>query len=488
MEQSFTKRKFSISLRNRLILTYGIFISIALGSLTLIINTFTGIIFTDLVKDNIVKKSREIVAAIEEQYDPMSRSLNTVTIEAMGMYFVHDGYIVRVEDEKGDTIWDARSCDMRECMGVINSIAERMERQFRLGGAMQTQTFPVKYANKTVVTVIIETYGPFFYSETETKFLASINRLLLMAAAIFVIIGVIISVVLSRAIAGPILKAKEAAHRIAAAHSNSAKAEQLVIRVDERYKTKELADLSRSINELAVELEEAERRQKQLTTDIAHELRTPLACLQGDIEAMIDGVYQADRNHLESCHEEIIRLAKLVQDLNILAGLEWENIALNRSDFDLAKLLRVTAEQWKPVALEKGIAISLDVHECPINADYDRLKQVFVNLISNAIKYTDRGGITIGIEEMEHGGFPGREKSEKKPVCVYFSDTGAGIPEEDLPYIFERFYRTDKSRNRDTGGAGIGLTISAAIIHAHGGTITAENNRETGGAIFRVQI
>jgi signal transduction histidine kinase len=489
MKRSFTKLKFSISLQNRLILTYGIFISFALGSLTLIINIFTGVIFTALVKDNIVEKSREIVKAIEEQYNPMSRSFDTVTIEAIGMYFVHDGYIVRLEDDQGNPVWDARSCDMRECMGVINSIAERMEGQFRLGGTMQTQAFPAKYANRTVGTVVIETYGPFFYSETETKFLTSINRFLLMATAVFTLISIFISMILSRTIAKPILKAREAAHRIAAVHANGAKAEQLVIRVDDQYKTKELSDLSRSINELAAELEEGERRQKQLTSDIAHELRTPLTCLQGDIEAMIDGVYHTDRKHLESCYEEIIRLAKLVQDLNTLTSLEWENITLNKSDFDLAQLLQITAEQWKSAALEKGIEINLDIREYLVNADYDRLKQVFVNLLSNAVKYTDKGSITISIDEIDHGVFAGSENSEENnQVCICFSDTGIGIPEEDLPHIFERFYRTDKSRNRNTGGTGIGLTISAAIVHAHGGTITAENNGKNGGALFRIQI
>jgi signal transduction histidine kinase len=486
------KLKFSISLRNRLILTYGIFISLALGSLTLIINIFTGVIFTELVKGNIAEKSREIVEAIEEQYNPMSWSFDTVTIEAMGMYFVHDGYIIKVEDNQGNLIWDARACDMRECMGVINSIAERMEGQFRLGGTMQTQPFPVTYANRTVGTVIIETYGPFFYSETETQFLTSINRLLLMAAAVFTLMSIIISIALSRTIAKPILRAEEAARRIAAVHAHNTGAEQLVvreIRIDERYKTKELAALSRSINELAAELEEGERRQRQLTTDIAHELRTPLACLQGDIEAMIDGVYQCDRKHLESCHEEIIRLAKLVQDLNTLTSLEWENISLNKSDFDLAQLLRITAEQWKPAALEKGIALNLDIREYPVNADYDRLKQVFINLLSNSVTYTDKGGITVSIDEMEQGVLASRKNSEKNNhVCICFSDTGIGIPEEDLPHIFERFYRADKSRNRNTGGTGIGLTISAAIVHAHGGTITAEHNEKSGGTIFRVWI
>ena len=470
-------KQFTISLQNRLALIYALFIGLALTGLTLIINIFTSLTFTNLVKTNIAEKSAEIVKAIADQYNPMSRSFDTLTVEAMGMYFVHEGYIVTVEDEGGGLVWDARACDMRECMMVINDIAGRMEGRFGMTGEMRREAYPVSYAGRTVGTVTIETYGPFFYSETEGAFLTSINRLLIFATIILTLASFVISIVLSRAIARPVNKSAEAARQIAlfhgtgAAHSGGAH-EKPGIRIDDRYHTRELAELARSINSLASELEETERRQKQLTSDIAHELRTPLTCLQGDIEAMIDGVYQPDREHLESLHEEIIRLTGLVRDLNILTNIEWEKISLNKTEFDIADLLRITAEQFKAAALEKGIAIKLNLIESPISADYDRLKQVFINLLSNAVKYTDEGGVTITLEQTASG------------VSVCFADTGAGIPEGDLPHVFERFYRADKSRNRSTGGAGIGLTIAAAIIRAHGGSIMAESNGQ--GSVFRV--
>jgi signal transduction histidine kinase len=280
--------------------------------------------------------------------------------------------------------------------------------------------------------------------------------------------------------------------------------EGLIIRIPDQYKTRELAELSRSLNELAAELEEAERRQMRLSSDIAHELRTPLTCLQGNLEAMIDGVYKPDQEHLESCHEEIMRLISLVQDLNTLTLFEWETgylsgeggsdvsygraKNLHKTEFDLAKLLRITAEQFRTAANEKGIEIKLNLIESPITADYDRLKQVFINLLSNAVKYTDRGSITIAIGEGAGG------------WVVTIADTGIGIPESDLPHIFERFYRSDKSRSRrterfGTGGAGIGLTIAAAIVQAHGGTIGAESSGDaaagggaSGGTVFRVVL
>jgi signal transduction histidine kinase len=517
----------TISLQNRLALTYTLFIGAALGVLTLAINLFTGITFNMLIKENISGKSEEIVRTIGELYNPMRGNFDSPTVEAIGMYFVHDGYIVTVKDEWGKPVWDARSCDMRQCKEVINDIASRMERNFRLNGGMMEQRYPVQYNGGTVGEVSIETYGPFFYSETETQFLTSINRLLLVAGLILALLSAGISLALSRSITKPVIKAGEAARRIAqvhtprAGHSGGANPEGLVIRIDDRCKTRELQELSRSINELAAELEEGERRQKQLTSDIAHELRTPLACLQGNIEAMIDGVYKPDREHLESCHEEIIRLAGMVKDLTVLTSMEGEagspsggmSNNLHKTNFDLAKLLQTTAEQFTAAAHEKGIALRLQLTESPIHADYDRLKQVFINLLSNAVKYTDSGSITVSIEEAEGGCLPpapaggllrkppssaAPSAGEKPPATpplahwiVTIADTGIGIPESDIPHIFERFYRTDKSRSRSTGGAGIGLTIAAAIMSAHSGKITVESKSgETSGtgSTFRVQL
>jgi signal transduction histidine kinase len=486
----------TISLKNRLAFTYALFICLALGILTLIINVFTERMFNALITDNIAQKSEEIVRDIGDRYNPLSRRFDTHSIEAMGMYFVHEGYIVTLEDEGGGLIWDARSCDMQQCMDVINNITGRMEGRFRLNGALQKEQYPVRYSDRTIGTVTIETYSPFFYSETETKFLTSINRLLLIAGILLTFISVCISIAFSRAIARPVKKAGEAARRIAQVHSGGMKADRPVIRIPDRYKTRELAELSRSLNLLAAELEEAERRQKQFTADIAHELRTPLSCLQGDIEAMIDGVYHPDRERLESCHEEILRLSGLVEDLNTLTNLEGETgascgspVSLNKSGFDLAKLVRLTAEQFRTAANEKGIEITLNLVESPVTADYDRLKQVFINLLSNAVKYTDQGGITIAIEEI---GESPELTGQGRPCAhweVVFADTGIGIPESDLPHIFERLYRSDKSRSRSTGGAGIGLTIAAAIVHAHGGAISAESpGCGTGGSVFRVRV
>jgi signal transduction histidine kinase len=190
---------------------------------------------------------------------------------------------------------------------------------------------------------------------------------------------------------------------------------------------------------------------------------------------MLDGVWEPSPAMLANCQEEILRLSKLVDDLDLLTGLEWENICLEKTDFELEKLLQAAAEQFAPLARAKGIDLVLELVPGRVEADYGRLKQVFINLLSNALKYTDTGSITL------------KNAPSGSGWEITVSDTGCGIPREELSRVFERFYRTDKSRARGTGGAGIGLTIAAAIVKAHGGRISAEKSPE-GGSVFRVAL
>lgn len=478
-----------ISLQNRLILTWGVFISLALGALAVVINLCTGVIFNALVRENIAEKSAEIARTIAGSYNPLNRNFDGPSVEAVGMYFVHEGYIISVEDDLGETVWNARSCDMGRCVEVINGITERMEGAFNINGAMETRRYPLSFAGRETGSVTIETYGPFFYSETESRFLSSINRLLLAAAGVLILFSAALSVPLARAIARPVNRAARAARLIARLHGSEAPAWKAGVfsvfdpkMAESGAKTRELAELAEAIGDLARELDEGERRQKQLSADIAHELRSPLTCLQGTVEAMIDGVYSPGPERLESCREEIIRLSKLVEDLNTLASLEW-GASLDKTEFDLTRLVQAVADQFAPAVREKGLYLRTPFCEsAPVHADWNRLKQVFINLLSNALKFTERGGITVEIF------------AENAGTSVCFSDTGGGIPEEDLPRIFERFYRSDKSRSRSTGGSGIGLAIAAAIVHAHGGTIGAENlpsapgTGAVSGASFRVVL
>ena len=493
------KRNFSISLKNRLALSYAVFISLVLGVLILLVNLFTGMFFENLIRDNITTRRNEIVSIIGEQYQSGRRRFDTESLEAVGRYFAGQGFIVTLEDEAGNLVWDARSHSghhppppVRAPMNMRRSMGRQAVRPGVPIQSTHSERFPVNVGGSMVGTVSIETLSPVFYSTPEAIFLSSLNRILFIIWIVLTLLTITISIFLSRTIAKPILQAGSAARRIAQVYSKNTLqfGDSPGIRIEERYRTREIAELSESINNLAEELEEGERRQRQLTSDIAHELRTPLASLQGTLEAMIDGVYPSDPQRLESCHEEILRLTRLVEDLNLLSGLEWKNISLNKTEFDLSKLLYHVAEQWKSAVMEKGLELNLQLREMPVSADYDRLKQVFINILSNAVKFTEQGSITI---KTESSGTLGEGENPRQPEWfISITDTGIGIPADDLPHIFERFYRSDKSRSRSTGGAGIGLSIAAAIVAAHGGTITAGSNTTEGslaeGTTFLISL
>jgi signal transduction histidine kinase len=316
--------------------------------------------------------------------------------------------------------------------------------------------------------------GPFFYTAAQSRFLHSLNLMLGIAALLCMALMIVVSALLGTKLASPIREASAAAGSLARYYRDKQSKQAPSVDMKTRYKTRELAELAASINMLASELAASEERQKQLTSDISHELRTPVACLQGTLEGMIDGVFEPSPERLASCREETERLTRLIGDLRLLTDIEWDRVSLQKSDFAVDELLRSLAAEFEGSMKDKGLEIRVTATQgLTVNADYDRLKQVLVNLISNALKYTDKGSITLGAEKRGNG------------IVITVRDTGIGIPKEDLPHIFERFYRTDKSRNRGTGGSGIGLTIAAAIVKAHGWALDVQS-QEGSGTVFTI--
>jgi len=335
-------------------------------------------------------------------------------------------------------------------------------------GSPERLVFPLSHDGRNIGRLTVETRALYLFDESQIAFVSSLNRFLLTAGIAFGLLSVAVTALLANALSGPILTAARAAARMAGG--------DLSARVPERRRTRELGELSSSLNRLARALGEGEARQRRLTTDVAHELRTPLATLQGNVEAMIDGVWRPTPERLESCHEEIVRLSALVGDLGKLSLLERGDPGLSLSGFDLDALLSSVVAQFTPAATEKGISLLFSPGSPgprPVLADRDRLKQVFVNLLSNAVKYTDEGRIEVSVSESP-GGYE-----------ISVADTGIGIPGDELPRVFDRLFRSDGSRSRATGGAGIGLAIASAIVSAHGGRIEAKS--EVGvGSVFSV--
>jgi two-component system, OmpR family, sensor histidine kinase BaeS len=284
----------------------------------------------------------------------------------------------------------------------------------------------------------------------------SVTRVVIAATLLAVLASVGLAVVLARMLARPLAEIGAAARRIADG--------DYAARVP-REGPEELASLADSFNQMAASLERQEEMRRDFIANAAHELRTPLTNLQGYLEALRDGVITADRTTYESLHEEADRLVRLSRSLDALAEGDAGTSPANLVELDLANAIRSAIDLAAPSAERAGLRVEADVPPAlPARADPDRLAQVLANLLTNAVHYTPAGGL-INV------------KAERRPgdVLVSVSNTGDGIPAEDLDRVFERFYRVEKSRDRARGGAGIGLAIVKQLVESFGGRVGAES-------------
>ena len=205
---------------------------------------------------------------------------------------------------------------------------------------------------------------------------------------------------------------------------------------------------------------------RQLFANIAHELRTPLAIIQGNLEGMVDGVIEPSKEQLSSLHEEAVRLNRLIKDLRDLSLAEVRQLALKKAPMDINQLLTRTMLMLKPMSDAKAISIETALAEGlpEIEVDADRISQVFYNIIVNAVRYSPEQGVIKVTTALT-------SEEGKQYLKISFTDDGLGISAEDLPYIFEHFYRGDKSRDRKSGGSGIGLAIVKQLVEIHGGRV-----------------
>jgi two-component system sensor histidine kinase BaeS len=230
----------------------------------------------------------------------------------------------------------------------------------------------------------------------------------------------------------------------------------------------ELGQLAENFNTMARTIENFEKMRRQWLTDISHELRTPLSVLRGEIEALQDGVRDPTPQNLDSLHAEILRVSKLVDDLHLLSISDSDRLFLNIQRISPCSVLDTVIACYGARFIRRRIRIDLSlsgIREVRIRGDADRLGQVFTNLLDNACKYVQPPGV------LKISG-----QTDERVLTLYFQDSGPGVPEESLSRLFERLYRVDSSRSRDTGGSGLGLSICRHIIENHNGRIWAENS------------
>lgn len=303
----------------------------------------------------------------------------------------------------------------------------------------------------TVVSASVPPLGPL-----EESYLNRTNRASLYAAAGSTLLALFLGIILARTLTHPLRDMTAAIRAMAKGDLKQ------VVKVSS---SDELGELAAAFNHMSADLDTLTRSRRQMTADIAHDLRTPLTVIGGYIESMRDGVLKPTQERLGIVGGEVQHLQRLVNDLGTLAQAEGGEMRLNREALSPVSLLRTMAKTYQPLAEKQGIAVAVDAAESlpRIDADPDRLTQVFGNLVTNALRHTPNGG-TITF----------RAEAAGKAVSLMVSDTGEGIAPEDLPRVFDRFYRGDKARTTH-GESGLGLAIAKSIVEMHGGTIAAES-------------
>jgi two-component system sensor histidine kinase BaeS len=290
----------------------------------------------------------------------------------------------------------------------------------------------------------------------QSRFVEEQRQTFAIIALAMVVLAAVVSIPLAQQMVKRIRELALATHRLAAG--------KYAMRIPVT-STDELGLLARDFNTLALTLEKNEQARRHWVADISHELRTPLSVLRGEIEAMQDGVRVVTPEAISALHGEVMKLSRLVHDLYELSLSDIGALTYRMTDINLGEVLKQALELARPEFADKNIALKEDLpvgQGFPMFADPERLHQLFSNLLENSLKYTDSGGrVRVRIER------------QGAIATVHFQDTAPGVPETETGKLFDRLYRVEGSRNRDTGGAGLGLSICRNIVEAHKGTIEA---------------
>ncbi len=304
----------------------------------------------------------------------------------------------------------------------------------------------------------------------ELRFIEKQTQALLVISIAVLLVSIMIALPLSRHFVRPIKKLAAGALDLTQGRY------QLTL---DTQRKDELGELARDFKQLANTLQATESNRKRWLANTSHELRTPLAILRGELEAMLDGVRPVSIQNIQSAQQEVLHLAKLVDDLYQLSNADLGSLRYQKTSVDLAELLQLTVNSQQALFSHQGLQLTLQtaITKAPVWADSDRLQQLLNNLLANSQKYTDpeQGVVNITLN------------SDKDFYFIIIEDSAPGVPDDALQQLFDHLYRVESSRNRDTGGSGLGLAICQQIVAAHDGTIRAEHS-ELGGLKITVQL
>ncbi len=432
------------SLAVKLMLALGLTVAVAVGAVALLVNASASRGFSAYVSEGMRERVAALVPALGEYYAAQGgwsgidrylghgRMMGAMGGGRMqGNPWIGMGGVV-LADADGQVLVDTTSAGRH---GALSSPERAAAEGIRVDGQ--------------VVGYLLAGSGP-----QEAAFEANLGRSILYAGLLAGLVAIGLGLVLTRSVLRPLRVVEEGARRIGQG--------ELRHRVPVASRD-EIGSLARQFNEMAAALERQEGLRRAMMADVAHELRTPLSVIRGQVEALQDGVFPLTLENVTPIHDQVLLLGRLVSDLRLLALAEAGQLPLERAEIDPAETAHRAAAAFAARAQEAGVALRVEAPEAlpPLWADGQRVEQVLSNLLGNAIRYTPAGG-TVTLRVTDQGA----------RLLFAVADSGAGIAPDDLPHVFDRFYRADASRSRADGNTGLGLSIAKQLAEAHGGDIT----------------
>jgi two-component system sensor histidine kinase BaeS len=319
--------------------------------------------------------------------------------------------------------------------------------------------------NQTVGTVVAAS-GIGILNSVQESYINDVNQYTLIGGLAAILIAVVLGAYQAFKIIKPVKALSQASHKLASGDYS----QRIPSTSDD-----ELGEMSNAFNQMAEELERQETLRQRALADVAHELRTPLSVLQIDLESIEDGILEPSKETIHQLQLEVSTLNKLVDDLRTLSLADAGELVMDFQQLEINSLIRVNVKRIANSAKEKGIQVSVDLEEDElfVMGDEQRLSQVLLNLLTNAIHFTPQNG-SIHVSS----------KREGNAIRVLIHDTGEGISAQDLPLIFERLYRSDHARTRESGGSGLGLSIARSLVEAHHGKIWADSEPGKGSTFI----
>ncbi len=447
------------TLRSRILFYFLIVSLIGILALSIFIQYGFESSFKSYLDHNREKKIERVISEVQKDYKQNGHFSSDPIYGFLHEYAMSDQLYFQLFDQM-----DHLQMDSSRIRGMMNSLG--LTEPVTNGEQWLSKSYILKVDNK-VIGKLTAIY-PEGLIDDEYTFLQTIQLYIYASVCLTIVLAIIFSLIFSKKLTSGLKKLSFATKEL--------RQHNLNIRIPLSGLPTEVKELAISFNKLAESLAKEEMLRKQFTGDLAHELRTPLATLRSQIEAFQDGIWEPTPQRLQQCHEELMRLVRFVNEMEKLLAAENPQIRLEKVDLEAGSVVSALWEMFIPLCKQKGVDLLLrePLQEEWFKADKDRLMQILTNVLNNALKYTPEGkSVTLSVlsEEDDYVGF-------------MIEDEGPGMSEDDIPHIFERFYRGDKSRDRKTGGVGIGLSIVKALMDAHNGVIKVKSKLNKGTSMI----